>query len=271
MVRPNEEPTIIPIPRLPNIKRFSSPFLVLSCDKMRFSLGEDIYSEFGWFIREYPRNYRYHLDHAEFRLNNIYKKYVKAYSYLVEELKKKSNENMFGLGIYNNVETLSIYWDFESFLGAINSALEILARIVGLAYEREVPLSFSKFCKRAPQDGPALILKKANKLWVKRMKQYRDCFVHYTPVDTMLFVHADLYSNGWEIRCKLPINPNVRETLGFRYSRRTELLKYTISTYRHMQSLDKAVGKEILRLFRNKQFPKRTANLFFVGRANRGS
>jgi len=270
MAEPTEKVRVIlPIPKLPK-KREGSPELVLSCDKIRFSLGEDIYSEFGWFMREYPRNYRYHMDCAEFRLNSIYKRYAEAHSYLIKELKRKQNENLVGLGLLSNVETVTIYWDFESFLAAFNSALEILARVVGLAYERQLPLSFSKFCKRAPEEGPALLLKKANRLWVSRMKEYRDCFVHYTPIDTILLMHASSYSNGWEIRCKLPINPNIRETLGFRYSRRVELLRYAISTYRHMQSLDKIAGKEILRLFKKGQFPKRREDLFFVGKTRRG-
>ena len=224
-----------------------------------------MYSEFGWFMREYPRAYRYHLDCAELRLNSIYKRYAEAHSHLVEELSRSQNENLVGLGLLSNVETVAIYWDFESFLAALNSALEILARVVGLAYERQLPLSFSKFCKRAPEEGPALLLKKANRLWVGRMKEYRDCFVHYTPVDTILLMSASRYSNGWEIRCRLPINPSIREIDGFRYSRRVELLRYAISTYRHMQSLDKVVGKGILRLFKKGLFPKRKEHLFFLG------
>ena len=33
--------------------------------------------------------------------------------------------------------------------------------------------------------------------WVNRMKDYRDCFVHYTPVDTMLSIRMVLRKAGW--------------------------------------------------------------------------
>lgn len=223
---------ILPIPKLPKIG-LGSPEVVLVCDKIRFALRNNMYSEFGWFIREYPRAYRYHLDCAAFRLKNIHEKYIRAHTYLTQEIRKEEHANTFSLGVLPDMEeNLAIYWDFEGFLSVINSALEILARIVGLAYRKDISPSFSKLCKKAPEEGLAILLKKANKLWVSRMKAYRDCFVHYCPVDTVLMMSANLYSNGWEIRCKLPVNPGVREMIGFRYSRRIELLKYAISTYR---------------------------------------
>jgi hypothetical protein len=256
---------ILAIPRLPKFES-SSPAIVLVCDKIRFALENDIYSEFGWFIREYPRAYRYHLDCSEFRLKNIHHKYVKAYTYLTQEIRKVEHANTFGLSVLSETEAnFAIYWDFDSFLSAINCALDILARIVGLAYKKDISPSFSKLCKKAPDEGLALVLKRANKVWVSRMKDYRDCFVHYCPVDTLLMMSANLYSNGWEIRCKLPTNPSVREMVGFRYSRRVELLKYAISTYRQMRRLDKAVAREIQRLCEIGEFPKRTTNLFFIG------
>ncbi|MFC2071212.1 hypothetical protein ACFLUU_00630 [Chloroflexota bacterium] len=256
---------ILAIPRLPRFQT-SSPAVVLVCDKIRFALKNEIYSEFGWFIREYPRAYRYHLDCSEYRLRNIHEKYIQAHSYLSREIRKAEHANTFSLGVLSDTEAnFAIYWDFDSFLSAINSALEILARIVGLAYKKDISPSFSKLCKRAPNEGLALILKNANKNWVGRMKDYRDCFVHYCPVDTIFVMSAHLYSNGWEIRSKLPTNPGVREMVAFRYSRRVELLKYAISTHRQMQRLDKLVALEIQRLYKVGEFPKRTNNLFFVG------
>jgi hypothetical protein len=57
--------------------------------------------------------------------------------------------------------------------------------------------------------------------------------VHYTPIETLLTILVVRYSDGYELRCRLPVNPNVRDILGFRYSRRVELLKYGITVYRH--------------------------------------
>jgi len=86
----------------------------------------------------------------------------------------------------------------------------------------------------------------------------------YTPVDTLLMIVLRRYGDGWELRAKLPINPNVREILSFRFSRRVELFRYAVSIHRHMTALDRAVGREIWRLFRRREFPRRRDKLFFV-------
>jgi|GEM_PF-2275632 len=255
---------------LPNLPKFSdrSPKIVQVLDKIRFHLHKsDEYAEFCWFAREYPRCYRYHIDCAEFRLKGIYQKYQTAHIYFSRGL-QKTDKDSFEMA-YSNQQAYEIYWDFEAFLCAINAALDLLARIVGTAYLEQVPLSFNKLCNKKNLNGPLVILKKAQKMWVSQMKDYRDCFVHYTPVDTLLSISANRYSNGWEVRGRLPINPNVRQILDFRFSRRVELLKYAISVFKHMSALDSAVSKEINKLYRAKQFPKRISNLFFLGKRDK--
>lgn len=163
-----------------------------------------------------------------------------------------------------------MYWNFESFLNAINTALDILSRIVGLAYSENTPVSFSKICKK-DFDGPVVIMRESEKRWVKQMKDYRDCFVHYTPVDTMLSIGFIKYSDGWQIRSKLPTNPNVRDILGFRYSRKYDVLKYALSVFRNFRRLDNAIAKEMLTLYKRNLFPMRTNNLFFIGNRQRTS
>ena len=101
------------------------------------------------------------------------------------------------------------------------------------------------------------------------MKDYRDCFVHYTSVDTLFLFSCNLYNNGFEVRCKLPTNPNVRDILGFRFSRRVELLKYAIHVYRELQTLDKRIAKQISADYKRGEFPRRKDNLFFLGTRNR--
>jgi hypothetical protein len=160
----------------------------------------------------------------------------------------------------------AIYWDFEAFLAAVGSALDVLARLVGLAYKDQTPPSFSKLCAKNYIDGPVVVLRQAKEHWVSKLKDDRDCFVHYTPVDTLLSVAAVRYTDGWEIRCKLPTNPNARDILGFRYSRRAELLRYSMAVYKSLWALDKKVAKQLLGLFGQGQFPQRTRQLFFVGR-----
>lgn len=253
------------IKELPKLPKFSkeSPKIVKVLDRIRFdSDKKEEYSEFYWFSREYPRCYRYHLNCAEFRLKSIYKKYQEAHKYFRNHL-MKVGENCYETS-YSNPQTYIIYWDFESYLSAINSALDLLARIVGTAYDEQMPISFNKLCKKN-LDGLAVILKKAQLKWVSRMKDYRDCLIHFTPIDTILGISAGRYSNGWELRGKLPVNPNVRDILGFKFSRRVELLRYAISVFRNMSALDAAVSKEIHKLYRAEQYPKCITNLFFRG------
>lgn len=257
---------IIELPKLPSFS-VSSPMIVQVFDKIRFELEnsdkENNYAEFCWFAREYPRCYRYHIDSAEYRLKSIYEKYRIAYGYFCNSIQNEKNSCISMM--YSNKNIYIIYWDFESFLSSINISLDLLARIIGTAYIEQTPPSFNKLCKKN-LNGPVDILKKAQSLWVAKMKDYRDCFVHYTPVDTLLGISAELYTNGWEIRGKLPVNPNARDILGFKYSRKVELLKYAISVYKHMSALDRTMAREIAKLYKNNDFPKRIRNLFFLGK-----
>jgi len=229
--------------------------------------ADDAYAEFAWFAREYPRVYRYHIDHVEFRLTQIHAKYQKAHRHFASEI-EKAEKSCFGMAM-GDKDTLQVYWDFESFLNAMSSSLDILARIVGTAYVEQTPPSFNKLCKKNHLTGCADILRIAQSRWVSRMKDYRDCFVHYTSVDTLFLFSCNLYSDGFEVRCKLPTNPNVRDILGFRFSRRVDVLKYAINVYRKLQALDKRIAKLISSDYKIGEFPKRKDNLFFLGTRRR--
>jgi hypothetical protein len=257
----------IEIPQLPKF-RHDSPDLVKILDKIRYEINETDKTgelfEFYWFAREYPRFYRYHFDHLEHRLKSIHKNYR-----LIADDMEKSLKESPGLFSVYNINVLKVYWDFEAFLMAINSALELLARIIGTAFENQTPISFNKLCRKSTLHGPVDILRKAKLRWVNKQKDYRDCFVHYTPVDYL--VHASLIevTGQLHLHCRIPVNPNIRTIEGFKYSKRTELLKYSITIYRHLMALDRAVAKEIKRIYRNGQYPKRIDNLFFIGQRMR--
>src|SRR5207244_2983725 len=152
-----------------------------------------------------------------------------------------SHPDTFELAV-SNLEVQRIYWDFESFLSEISMSLDLLARVVSPAFKQESPPSFNRLCKWAAPDPLVNIFRQAQSRWVKRMKDYRDCFTHYTPVDTLLSVGLRRYPDAWEYRAKLPINPNVREIMGFRYNRRTELLRYAIKVRKDMALLDRRVA-----------------------------
>ena len=178
---------------------------------------------------------------------------------------EKSLKKSPGLFSVYNVNVLKVYWDFEAFLMAMNSALELLARIIGTAFEKQTPISFNKLCKKSTLHGPVDILRKAKERWVDKLKDYRDCFVHYTPVDYLVSASLIEVSGQLHLRCKIPVNPNIRTSEGFKYSKRTELLKYSIMLYRHLITLDRSIAKEIKKMYRDDQYPKRINNLFFIG------
>lgn len=252
---------IIPLRRMPRMPLYASE-LVRAFDQIR-SERNDPDDEFGWFAREFPRCYRYYLLCADFRLQSIRKGYSLAHRRLRKQLRTSKN-GLWSAG-YSNISVYQIYWDFDSFLSSVSSALDLLARIVGTAYREQLPASFNRLCGRAPRTGPAELLRKAQDVWVSRMKDYRDCLVHYAPVDTLCLVTFHPYRDGWDVRARLPINPRSRNLLAFRFGRRADVHRYAITIARHMLALDAAVAREILRQYRQGKFPLRTEHLFFLG------
>lgn len=245
--------------------------MVKTLDKIRYEIDEsddegELF-EFYWFAREYPRFYRYHIDHAEFRLKSIYEKYF----IIRDEISKSAGVKGYpslGMSISNPI-THQIYWDFEAYLMALSSALDLMARVVGISFPDQTPVSFNKLCAKKQLQGPVDTLRKAKERWVNRLKDYRDCFVHYTPADNRVF--ADVIPHGSEsiLRCKLPTNPNIRTVEGFKYSKKVEVLTYGATLYRQFSALDKAVAKDIMKLYKKNEFPKRTKSLFFIGQRTR--
>jgi hypothetical protein len=258
--------------------RILSPEVVRVLDRIRLEIDEkdtnQNNAEFSWFVREYPRCYRYHLDCADFRLKTIWNLYREIHSNLSRESGDENESDDAKEGILVQIAVSDervqrIYWDFESFLSEINIALDLLARVAGTAFVDEMPVSFNRFCKKDGNRGLLGIFKKAQTRWVRRLKDYRDCFIHYTPIDTLLSVSLFRRGDAFEIRGKLPVNPNVREILGFRFSRRVELLRYACAVHRNMTAFDRAVAANIDHAFGAGEYPKRVSNLFFVGKRER--
>jgi hypothetical protein len=176
-----------------------------------------------------------------------------------------ADPNTFELSL-SNVQVHQVYWDFESFLSEISISLDLLARVVGPAFREESPPSFTRLCKWQHPNPIISLCQRAQTRWVSRMKNYRDCFTHYTPVDTLLTVVLRRYEDRWEVRAKLPTNPNVRDIMAFRFSRRTELLRYALTVQNEMTKLDSAVARHLSRLYLQGAFPIRKDHLFFVGK-----
>lgn len=164
---------ILPLPNRPR-SLIGSPEVVCVLDRIRFALDErDDMGEFYWFAREYPRVYRHHFQHAEFRLQTIYTSFENAHKYYTERLTNEADGELFEMAVGNkNVQTT--YWDFECYLSALSAALDILARICGTAFKQHAPASFKDFCKKAPEGALKEIFRKAQDQWAQQMKDYRD-------------------------------------------------------------------------------------------------
>ncbi len=221
-------------------------------------------AEFAWFAREYPRVYRHHFQHAQFRLHAIYSSFESWHLHFARRLASGRHRDTFEMA-QGNEEVQRIYWDFESYLVALSAALDVLARICGTAFRQHVPTSFKDFCTKAPEGGLKDIFRKAQNQWAQRMKDYRDCFIHYTPVDTLLAITMCRYPDGWELRAKLPVNPKAREIIRFRWRRRSELLCYAISVWKRFRALDRSVARTISCAYSRGEYPQRTSDLFRVG------
>lgn len=261
---------ILPISELPEFS-LRSPEVVRVLDGIRRELDgndqNDRYAEVTWFIREYPRVYRHHINHAKYRLRLIHEGYADAHASFQEQI-INADENAFGFARFDP-RIVQIHWDFEAYLNCVASALDTLARIIGVGYREQLPLSFSRVCASKADGVLTAVLREAKARWVDRLKDYRDCFVHYTPSETLLTISCNLYSNGWETRLKLPVNPNSRDIMLFRYSRRSHVLQYALAVFEHLTSLDRKIAKTIRHLYRVGDFPVRIDNLFFAGTRTR--
>lgn len=242
-----------------------SPELVLVLDKIRFGhLRDDYeYEEFLWFIREYPRVYRHHFDHAEYRLRSIRQAYEERYAEAEAVLRREADPPERWI---SDPHVCRIYWNFESYLQAVSSSLDIAARVVGTAYKGHTAANFNRFCKTSPESELKDVFVRAQRRWVQRMKAYRDCFTHFTPVDTLLSMGIRQYSDAWQLHAKIPVNPDAREIMDFRYSRRAELLAYATTVWNHLVAFDRAAARMLWRLYREGTYPQKVSGLFFLGR-----
>jgi len=250
---------LIPIPSLP---AFRNSEVVNIFDDIRNELSkDDDFAEFYWFAREYPRVFRHHLQYAEHRLKLIHSGYEQAQAEFESHFRN-------GAGFeyaFSGIEISKIHWEFESYLNCISSALDVLARLAGIGFPQQLPISFNKLCSSSAQGDLICTLRAAKQRWVDRLKNYRDCFVHFTPTDTLLFISCARYEDGWETRMRIPVNPNSRDIILFRYARRTHILSYSLAVYRNLVALDRKIAKQIKLRYKNGIFPERRNNLFFIG------
>jgi hypothetical protein len=257
------------ITKLPEFPK-NSPEIVKVLDKIRFEIDRksDDYSEFYWFAREYPRFFRYHVDNIEFRLKTLHELYEIHLDDFLKQTETEDFKNCFEMTT-STKQSFQIYWDFEALLNATNSALELIARISGVAYEEQTPVSLNKITAKKHLTGLVDHFRLAKIDWINQMKDYRDCFVHFTPVDSRVYVTFYKKGDDWNIWCKIPINPNIREAEGFEFNQEVDLLKYSIQTFNNLMALEKQIAKDIQIAYDKGEFPKKINNLFYIGQRTR--
>ena len=214
--------------------------------------------------------YRHHLDHAEYRLGSIQRVFQEHYANAEGLIRGEFENDAEGTSetreyALRDPTVSPVYWDFESFLQATSSALDVAARLAGVAYKQNTPANFNRFCKKAPDDDIRDAFLRARHLWVRRMKEYRDCFTHFTPAETFLTLHIKEFTDTRQLRGKIPVNPEVRDISRFRYSRRVELFHYATTIWRHMVAFDRTVAGLLWRRYKKGSYPQQRTGLFFVG------
>jgi hypothetical protein len=162
-----------------------------------------------------------------------------------------------------------LYWEFEALLNAMSAALDVLSRLCGLEFSEQTPISLNNFSKKKDLMGTAAIFREERGKWIDQMKDLRDCFVHYTPIDSIPYLTFYRTPKKWKVYAKLPVNPNVRIADQFKFSRRLDVLKYSLELFAKFVDLDDRVAKYLDALHGNGQFPKRKDNLFNLGQRTR--
>ena len=201
--------------------RRESPEIVLLMDRVRYNLEnqkDESFYEVCWFLREHPRIFRHHFECAQYRLFNIYS----IYRQLLSDFEYKLSEDSAGVGTVLEIAELEkksqlfelsisdlrikvLYWDFESLLASICMSLDTMARILSVAYKEQLPASFNQASKKKERDEIIDFLVSEKTAWVDGLKDYRDCFTHYTPVDTLLSMKLVREEMDWVVWGKLPV------------------------------------------------------------------
>ena len=213
--------------------------------------------EFCDFILYYEGYMDHYYNHSKYRLEMMHKNY----KWFRENISEDANlgPTLFG---YGGKDVDWIHWEFESFLMAVNSTLDVIARICG-PYYPPMSFTFNKLCKVTDTIGPHITLRKAKDEWAQRMKDYRDCFVHYIPIMPMCMAGLnELSSDSLEVSINIPDNPESRSITKFVFNDKLDMLKYSVQTFNNLCILDNSIANELTSLFLRDEYPKRYERLF---------
>ena len=222
--------------------------------------------EFNWFADQYPSVYAYYKRCAFHRAISIQTAYQDAHAAMVDRISglKDRPDSVDSL----STKALQTYWDFDACLVAVSTALDVLTRVAGTAYEGDKSPTFGKFCKKNKDTlGVAKYIVNAKTSWVDRFKTYRDCLVHFTCSTQYHSFTAELQSvDEYKLRCVLPDNPNQREMLRFTHSNGEDVYVFAANCLNNLHELESKVAEKLLEDYQNEEYPKQTKRLFTLGK-----
>lgn len=211
---------------------------------------EKEYGEFSKFIHNYAIYFNHYYFHAAHRLEEINEGYAKMAKQFIYEY------NRYGDSMINTAGSSDIMYNFEDYLTAIRSSLDVLTKICLPAYRQSMPRTYNDFCRSKELSGPHLLFKNASNEWANKLIAYRDHCIHYSPFDN-LPSKAELIKNGryWEVFVRIPDNPEARSTSKFTYNDNIDILKYSIDTFSKYRNFEDSVSWELYSLYKKGQYP----------------
>jgi hypothetical protein len=128
---------------------------------------------------------------------------------------------------------VELYFELDALTAKARRTYDALGHVIWDAYGHprdRCPGNFANFldvCNRVPDVLHSRLSQSWNTFGVK-LKDYRDCILHYTPLDTRIgsacMVRLDC--GAWSAKIFIPDNPEARAASKFTFDRRLDALNY---------------------------------------------
>lgn len=241
---------ILPIPELPKFSSGPTPIFLKVFIECGFRDDRNI--QFRDFTETMSFYYDHYYEHAKQRLISIHGNYCLIAEDFSDSLKKYPNtRNISGL------MAEQVYWDFEDYLAAMRSLLDIYIMLCRAASSApgSFPSSFSVLKERDSNKVRELvklttlypILKDAYNSWAKEMIDYRNFYMHYAPFEEVHSTRVIVSESMLKINHRLPDSLKVKN-LKFEYYKNKDVFEYSIEIFRKNDELQSALANEICSL-----------------------
>ena len=241
------------VPCLPDINRSSWIFLKLLMNDYN-TIGSVDGKEVRGLFGKHARYFEHYYDHAKFRLKNIHVNYGRMAEYFANEHKKCGNTNLHQVW---SDESNQIFWDFEDYITAIRTSLDILTVICRPAYKGDTPRTFFDYCEFSITDPLHDLFEKANINWAGTMRNYRVQYIHYAPINDVPAIRLLKHGSDFELNARIPDSPlKTPGSKKFTYEKNIDVLTYSIDLFNHLSAFETSVATEIELLSKNREYPK---------------